>query len=161
MTDRPTSEQPLDDLDAAVLDRFRAALQVVDPMPPDLDERVELALTVQALNAEIAELQRVPEDLAGVRSHDYERVDTVTFTGGTMSAVVTISRVDSETARIDGWVDGDLAEVELRERSRTSSVSIDAEGRFAFARVERGLVQFVFRSPGAETSTVITPSMEV
>lgn len=161
MTDRPTFEQPLDDVDAALLHELRAALQIADPMPPDLDERVQLALTVQALHAEIAELERLPTELAGVRSRDYERVDTVTFTSSSLSAVVTITRVDNESVRIDGWVDGDPAEVELRERGRTSSVMIDAEGRFAFARAERGLVQLVFRFADAATSPVITPSMEI
>ncbi|WP_156250509.1 carboxypeptidase regulatory-like domain-containing protein [Pseudactinotalea terrae] len=160
MTD-PSFEQPLDELDIALLDELRATLEAADPMPADLDERVQLALTVQALHAELAELQRMPVDLAGVRSHDYTRVDTVTFTSESMSAVVTISRVDNDTVRIDGWLDGDLAEVELRERQRTSTAPVDAEGRFAFADVERGLVQFVFRFADGDTSPVITPSMEV
>jgi hypothetical protein len=158
---RPSFEQPLDDVDIALLQQLRTTLEAADPMPPDLDERVQLALTVQALHAEIAELQRMPAELAGVRSHDYTRVDTVTFTSESMSAVVTISRVDNHTVRIDGWLDGDLTEVELRERQRTSTAPIDADGRFAFAAVERGLVQFVFRFTEGRTNAVITPSMEV
>jgi len=161
MTDEPTFEQPLDEVDAALLDDLRTTLQIADPMPHDLDQRVQLALTVQALHAEIAELQRLPGELTGVRSRDYERVDTVTFTSASLSAVVTITRVDGDSARVDGWVDGDLAEVELRERSRTSSVTVDPAGRFAFAHVERGLVQFLFRFADAEISPVITPSMEI
>lgn len=157
----PTFEQPLDDVDRALLHSLRATLEAADPMPPDLDERVQLALTVQALHAEIAELERLPGELAGVRSHDYTRVDTVTFTSESISAVVTISRIDNETARIDGWLDGDIAEVELRERQRTSTTTVDAEGRFVFTRVERGLVQFLFRFAEPGTNPVITPSMEV
>jgi hypothetical protein len=161
MTDEPTFDHPLDEIDTALLDELRTTLQTIDPMPPDLDQRVQFALTVQALHAEIAELQRLPGEVAGVRSRDYERVDTVTFTSESMSAVVTITRVDADSARVDGWVDGDLAEVELRERSRTSSVTVDPDGRFAFAHVERGLVQFLFRFVDVEISPVITPSMEV
>lgn len=157
----PTFEQPLDDVDLALLQALRDTLDGADPMPADLDERVQFALTVQALHAEIAELQRLPGELAGVRSHDYERVDTVTFTGTSMSAVVTITHIDHESARVDGWIDGDVTEVELRERNRSATVTVDGEGRFAFSHVERGLVQLVFRFADPETSPVITPSMEV
>ena len=157
----PTFEQPLDDVDLALLRTLRDALEVADPMPADLDERVGFALTVQALQAEIAELPRLPGEPVGARSHDYERVDTVTFTSSGMSAVVTISQVDRETARVDGWIDGNASEVELRERNRTSAVEVDPEGRFAFTNVERGLVQLVFRFSDPGTSPVITPSMEI
>lgn len=157
----PTFGQPLDDVDLEILTQLREALDRADPMPADLDERVQFALTVQALHAEIAELQRVPGELTGVRSHDYERVDTVTFTGTSMSAVVTTTQIDHESARVDGWIDGPVAEVELRERNRTSTVSVDDEGRFAFGHVERGLIQLVFRFADPEVSPVITPSMEV
>ncbi|WP_420113225.1 carboxypeptidase regulatory-like domain-containing protein [Pseudactinotalea sp.] len=157
----PDFDQPLDDVDLGLLQALRDTLHAADPMPSDLNDQVQFALTVQALHAEIAELQRLPGTLAGVRSRDYTSVDTVTFTSGTMSAVVTVTRVDDETTRLDGWADGDLAEVELRERNRTSTVAVDAEGRFAFPHVRRGHVQLVFRFTDQETSPVITPSMEV
>lgn len=161
MSDDPSLEQPLDDIDADLLKALREALDAADPMPAGLDERVQFALTVQAMHAEIAELQRLPSELVGARSLDYERVDTVTFTSESMSAVVTISRVDNEAARVDGWIDGEVAEVEIRERNRTATVAVDPDGRFAFAHVERGLVQFVFRFADPDTNPVITPSMEV
>lgn len=152
---------PLDDVDVAILDTLRSALEVADPMPPDLDERVKFALTVQSLRAEIAELERLPAELAGARSGDYTRVHTVTFTSESVSVVVTITHLDAETSRIDGWVDGPATTVELRERGRSSTAAVDDEGRFAFPSVPRGLVQFVFRSEDADAKPVITPSMEV
>lgn len=157
----PSFGEPLDEVDTAVLDTLRAMLEASDPMPSDLGERVEFALTVQALRAEIAELETLPAELAGARSVDYTRVHTVTFTSESISVVVTITHLDSESARIDGWVEGPAQEAELRERHRTSTVPIDDEGRFAFPAVERGLVQFVFRTGEADAKPVITPSIEV
>lgn len=152
---------PLDDVDVAILNALRASLDAADPVPADLDDRVKFALTVHALRAEIAELERLPAELAGARTIDYTRVHTVTFTSESISVVVTITHLDNENSRIDGWVEGPADEAELRERGGASSVPIDDEGRFAFPTVERGLVQFVFRSRADDAKPVITPSIEV
>lgn len=157
----PTYGEPLDDGDIAILAQLRSALDAADPVPPHLADQVQFALTVQALRAEIAELEELPGELVGARSVDYTRVQTVTFTSDSISVVVTITHLDNETARIDGWVEGPTAEAELRERSRTETVPIDEEGRFAFPRVERGPVQFVFRPLTSDAKPVITPTMEV
>lgn len=157
----PTFREPFDELDRDILTALRATLDAADPPPPDLDDRVQFALTVQALRAEIAELEHLPSEMAGVRSIDYTRVHTVTFTSESMSVVVTITHLDNEASRIDGWVDGAAVEAELRERHRTETVAVDDEGRFAFPRVERGLVQFVFRPSSDADAPVITPAMEI
>jgi hypothetical protein len=152
---------PLDDLDLAILAELREALETADPMPADLDERVRFALTVQALRAEIAELERVPAEPVGVRTVDYTRVHTVTFTSESLTAVVTITPLDHESARLDGWVEGAAREVEIRERSRAATTGVDKDGRFAFPKVERGLAQFVFRLDGDSAAPVITPALEI
>lgn len=157
----PSYGEPIDDADLGILAQLRATLDAADPVPPDLADQVQFALTVQALRAEIAELEQLPSELAGARSVDYTRVHTVTFTSESISVVITITPLDNETARVDGWVEGPAAEAELRARSRTATVPVDEEGRFAFARVERGPVTFVFRPLTADSKPVITPTMEV
>jgi hypothetical protein len=157
----PTYGQPLDERDLAILADLRAVLTVADPMPPDLGDQVQFALTVQALHAEIAELEQLPGEVVGARSVDYTRVLTVTFTSESVSVVITITHLDNETARLDGWVEGPTNEVELRGPTRTSTAPIDAEGRFAFPQVERGQVQFVFWPLTTDSKPVITPRMEV
>ncbi len=160
MTTAPTPG-PLDDVDLAILAELREALEGADPMPADLDERVTFALTVQALRAEIAELERVPAEPVGVRTVDYTRVQTVTFTSESLTAVVTITPLDHDSARLDGWVEGAAREVEIRERNRTATTAIEEDGRFAFPKVERGLAQFVFRLDDDSAAPVITPALEI
>lgn len=156
-------DEHLDAFDEATLDALRDLMARVDPVPAQLDDRVKFALTVQALEAEIAELQRLPSEAAGVRSVDYARAQTVTFTTDAMTAMVTITAVDADTVRIDGWVTGGAVEVELRERSRSSLVDTDEDGRFVFDQVPRGMVQFVLRPTTAGTTArpVITPTIEL
>ena len=157
----PSYGEPLDEGDLSLLAQLRATLETADPVPPDLADQVRFALTVHALRAEIAELEKLPGEVVGARSVDYTRVQTVTFTSESISVVVTITPLDNETARVDGWVEGPTSEAELRARSRTETVPIDDEGRFAFPRVERGPVTFVFRPLTPDAKPVITPTMEV
>jgi hypothetical protein len=77
--------------------------------------------------------------------------------------MITIELVDGGRARISGWVsaDGPTA-VELRERSRTQTTETDADGRFRFAQVERGLVHLLLRRLDLPDSRpVITPAIEI
>lgn len=156
------ADQPLDAVDGAVLAGVRELYAALDPVPEAMGERVKFALTVQALEAEIAELQRLPVESMAVRSVDYARAETITFTSDHLTAMVTITGVDADTVRIDGWVTGGPVEVELRERTRSSSVEADEDGRFVFVTVGRGMVQFVIRPTGGSGHRpVITPSLEV
>jgi hypothetical protein len=161
-SEEPRADELLDAHDAASLGAVRELFDRIDPVPAMLGDRVKFALTVRALEAEIADLQRLPAEGAGVRSLDYARAQTVTFTTDNLTAMVTITPLGADTVRIDGWVTGGQVEVELRERSRSSIVDTDDDGRFVFERVPRGLAQFVLRPRGgSHTRAVITPSIEL
>ncbi len=154
---------PLDESDVALLAALRALHAELDPVPAGLTDDVKFALTVQALHAEVAELTRLSADSALVRSVDYTRAETLTFTGGAFTTMVSIVGIGPDEVRIDGWVTGGAVRIELRERSRTSSVEVDQDGRFSFEPVARGMVQFVLypldHSPGGKP--VITPSIDL
>jgi hypothetical protein len=153
----------LDALDGAVLAAVREVFERIDPVPAGLGDQVKFALTFQALEAEVAELQRLPLESSAVRAVDYARAQTVTFISERLTAMVTITGLDDETVRIDGWVTGGRFTVELRERSRSTSVETDADGRFVFESVARGIAQFVLRpvGPSSTPRPVITPSIEL
>ena len=161
--DRSRETELLDDDDLAILGEVREAFDRLDPVPATLGDRVKFALTVQALEGEVAQLQRLSTEGAGVRSVDYARAQTVTFSSGSLTAMVTISALDTDTVRVDGWVTGGRVEVELRERSRSSFLETDADGRFVFERIARGLAQFVLRplDDGTQARPVITPTIEL
>jgi hypothetical protein len=156
------AEETLDDADAQVLDDLREALTVLDPPPRHLADEVRFRMTVAALEADIAEMVTHTPELAGSRGTTYERASSVTFSSGGMSAMVTIEAGESAPATITGWTSVGGVEVELRERSRTRTVSSDEQGRFSFLDVERGLVHFVFRLKSDDTvAPVITPAIEI
>ncbi len=122
-------------------------------MPFDLVERIDFALAVAELEADIAELTR--GELVGVRS---EETDSVTFTSGSLSLMVTTVR-SAHHVRIDGWVTSPGAEVDVVGEGVTRTVTADATGRFSLDEIPRGRAHFVVRREGYRP--VITPSMEI
>lgn len=154
----------LDETDEQILRELRSLWDGADPPPAGLTERVQFAMTVAALEAEVARIVRegAGAGATAVRS-DYERVSTVTFASESVSAMIDIEEGGTEGVRaLHGWVSEDAVEVELRERHRSRRTTVDATGRFSFERVEPGLVHFVFRrTAGPDDPPVITPAIEV
>jgi hypothetical protein len=156
-------EEPLDDLDLGILRRLRSVAAKVDPVPAGLTEDIKFALTARALEAEIAELELLGAgDL--VRSVEYTRAETLSFTSSGLTVMVTITPVDAGSVRIDGWVTSEdearPVEVEVREVGRSGRVSPDEQGHFVVRSVRRGMVQFVFH-PAGGGRPVITPGVEL
>lgn len=150
----------LDDVDSTLLTHVRSLHERFDPVPEDLREKVKFAMTVAALEAELAEIVTA-SSLTTVRGADYDRADTVTFASDGVSVMVSIEHQASTKVDLVGWVSEGDVEVELRERGRTRTASTDDEGRFTFAGVERGLVNFVLRRRAEEAPPIITPAIEL
>jgi len=152
----------IDDLDLRALAMLRTVWQASDPVPSGLADRAKFAMTVAALEAEVAQITTMTAETAGVRSTQYDRAGTVTFSSDQLSAMISIEVVDGGTARVSGWVTSGPTRIELRERSRTQETTTDAEGRFTFASVERGLAHLVMRRlDDEEGRPVITPAIEI
>ena len=96
-SDHDIAAQPLDDLDRSILDTVAEVFRAANPIPAGLTEDIKFALTVQAMHAEVAELQRVGADSALARS-EYTQTQTLTFSAETLSVMVTTSPI-SEKAR--------------------------------------------------------------
>ena len=159
--DHDIAAQPLDDLDRIILDTVAEVFRAADPVPAGLTEDIKFALTVQAMHAEVAELQRVGADSALARS-EYTQTQTLTFSAETLSVMVTTSPIDADEVRVDGWVTGhdSPVRVELRAGDRTVAAEVDDDGRFTFDPAPRGLVRFVFL-PEGDVRPVITPTVEI
>jgi hypothetical protein len=153
--------QPIDALDLHLLEALRHIHEDLDPVPGDLVDRIKFAMTVAALEAEVAEIVS-SATLETVRGTVYDRANTVTFASEGLSVMVSIEHGATTKADIVGWVSEGDVEVELRERGRTRTTTVDAEGRFTFIGVERGLVNFVLRrEDDAATPPIITPAIEL
>jgi len=162
---RPTldelAEGEIDATDVEILARTAAVYAALDPVPTGLLDRIQFGITLDALHAEIAQLQR-SGDLSGVRSADATETQTVTFTSANLTTMLTVTVLCSDRIRIDGWVaPGGGVSVELRRVDGSETTVADADGRFVFPEVARGLAQLVLRPPAsAGQQTVITPSVE-
>jgi hypothetical protein len=151
----------IDDIDIAALAQMQHMYDRLDPAPPGLVDRITFGITLEALHAEIAEIQRT-DSLVGVRSEGVSEAQTITFTSSTLTTMVTISPSGPDNVRIDGWIaPGGGVEVEMRHNDTSRRTVADADGRFVFDEVPHGLVGFVLRAPGGNIRPVVTPSIEL
>ena len=130
-------------------------------MPDGLVERISFGITLDALEAEVAQLVRHGE-LAGARG-GAAAMQTVTFSSGSLTTMVTIGASGPDRVRIDGWAaPGGGVTVELRIADGRRTTIADADGRFVFEDVPRGRAQFLFvPASGAGHASVITPALEL
>ena len=154
---------PLDTSDAIVLSMIADLYSLTDPVPPELVDRLQFSITLDALNAELAELQQLPEAALAARADQASVVKTLTFASDSLTTMVGISPDGPDRVRIDGWIaPAAEARVELHQGTLNREVSADADGRFVFEDVAHGLTRFVVRAlePAAHPP-VMTPAVEI
>jgi hypothetical protein len=151
----------IDDVDVDVLRQTAELYGALDPVPAGLVDRINFGLTLEALHAEVAELQR-SANLVGVRADTDSDVQTVTFTSTTLTTMITLTPTSGDRVRIDGWIaPGGHVTVELRGRAESRQTRSNDDGRFVFEDVPRGLAQFVLRPAVDDSHTVVTPAIEI
>jgi hypothetical protein len=150
----------LDEHDEHILNGLAAMYSEADPVPDDLVARSQFAITLDALHAEIAELQRWGADSMATRAESPTGVETITFSSSALTTMVTVTAASADTVRIDGWAaPGPGLPVELRLETGSLHTVADEDGRFVFDEVRRGLAQFVLRPVNGQP--VITPSLQL
>jgi len=155
MTEHP--DEPMDDIDLAILDALHQTLTLADPMPPTLIGDIEFSLSLAAMNAELALLSEEP---VGVRAPTAESADSVTFTSSTMTLMVVIGRDDGQL-RIDAWVSGGGITVELIQGAERTPMVSDVNGRVSWYPVQAGLARFLISPLTSGGRPVITPAIEL
>jgi hypothetical protein len=177
-----SADEPLDATDTRILAAVGELYTAADPVPADLALEISFQLSVRALHAEVAELQRPGPESGGadaaeppdadrglvgaVRDDQVTRTETLTFSCDQLSAMVTVTALDEDTVRIDGWLTAPDCAVELRmldhqpdAPSQVTRTRADEDGRFTLARIKRGLAQLVFRD--GDRRPVVTPYVEL
>ena len=151
--------EPLAAEDLALLDAVRATWEAHDPVPEGLAGRIEFALTLDALHAEVATLTQLDLAASGARASETEAVRTVTFTAESLVTMVTLASQPDGTVRVDGWIaPGAGLRVEVLLASATLETEADEDGRFVFESVPRGLAKFALHDG---EHTVLTPTIEL
>lgn len=154
------AQEPIDEADAQILAAMRSMWNAADPVPGGLTDRIRFAMSVAALEAEVARIVGESAELAAVRS-TYERATSVTFETSSVTAMLDIDEVGPDTVDITGWVSVKPVEVELREQNRSRFTHTDVNGRFEFMGIGRGLVHLVLRPAESGARTIITPAIEL
>jgi hypothetical protein len=158
------ASEPLDAADGIVMQRMAALYDKLDPVPDDLVDRLQFAITLDALHAELAELQAMPAGAMSARGGEQtSEVKTLTFTSDSLTTMVTISPAGPDRVRIDGWcAPGGNVSVELRQGSTSLYTDADSDGRFVFDDVPHGMTRLVVRAPEPPAHPpVVTPAVEI
>lgn len=154
---------PSDDLfdeDAVLLAELGELLDIADPMPAGLTERIGFAIDLEHLDVEVARWEPV-DRLAGVRGRTAP--STVTFTIEDLTVMVTLAPA-VHGHRFDGWlVPAGEHRIEVRvDGHHALTTAADKGGRFSLADVPSGLTQILVHMtvPGSQRPrTVITPTI--
>lgn len=160
----PRPDEPLDQLDLAILDGLRQIFELTDPMPAGLAERITFSLLMRDLEAEVARLgaEDDPRLLGAARGAEQSR--TITFDSTSLTIMIRIDSDEDGTVRIDGWLaPPQRREIEIQATASTLRVFSDEQGRFVFTDVPRGTARLSVR-PGPPTSdgsgrSVVTPAL--
>jgi hypothetical protein len=148
--------------DRRILNRLAELVERADPVPPGLVESIGMALTIEAMHAEVAELHLVGEPALAVRADETSiEAGTITFTTDVLTVMISV-HAEAGRVRVDGWAApaGEL-QVELHQGGEVTTTSSDADGRFSFSDIERGPARLVLRRPSDPTVPIVTPQIEL
>lgn len=153
-----SADEPMDDVDFAILDGIREIFERADPMPADLPERIRFSLAMRDLEAEVARMAAEQDPaLAGARGAEHGR--TITFESDSLTIMLRIDPNRNGTVRVDGWLaPPQRREIEMQATTDTLHASSDEQGRFAFTGVPRGTARLVARPAGPDGRPVVIPA---
>ena len=167
-------DEPLDDIDAAILAQLHDANALLDPPPETLIEQVRFALDLADLDAEVARLQ--DDALIGSGARGSARTRTLTFEASGLSLLLSITELGADGVRLDGWLSpADAGQVELRyapagraagapaggtsTRPVIRQATPDEAGRLLFENLSHGLIQIRIHRGAGTGGGVLTPSI--
>src|SRR4051794_20342744 len=140
------ANEPLDAYDADVLTRINQLYEQLDPVPTDLVDRLQFAISLDALEVELAELQLGAGELLAARAEPTTAVQTLTFSSDSLTTPANISPGGPDGGGIGGWIArAGPGVVEWHRGSRVRQPPADEDGRFVFTDVEHALTRFLIR----------------
>lgn len=151
-------DEPRDGLDDEILGQLRSLFDTIDPPRPELADDILFALSLAALDAELATLEDASELM--LRTDSATPTDTVTFTSSALQLMVSTTP-DDDCLRVDGWITGGGLVVELISGATSHPAVSDANGRVVWRGIPHGPVRFLMHPADAESRPVLTPVMEL
>jgi hypothetical protein len=167
-TEHPSGQSPaggspvdlgLPEQDRDLLAELATVLDLADPVPEGMTDRILFAMDLDDLEFEVARWQREGALAAsGVRGS--VAPDTITFTVGDLTVMVSLAPATVGN-RFDGWlVPGGPHTVEVRVEGHVPvTATADDGGRFALDDVPKGITQIVVHLAGQRPRSVVTPTI--
>jgi hypothetical protein len=165
--------EPLDSCDERILAVINELHHRDDPIPNDLNDRVEFVLELEAaLDAKVASVYR-PKEFALVRGDTELAVNqgdpaSITFDCETVTVMVTPRPSAVHEMRLDGWIGPEgTYTVEFRSPQGTRRATSDDSGRFVIEGLpDNEMFQLVIRPDEALQreglpAVVVTPAVRL
>jgi hypothetical protein len=155
------------DGDSLLLDELAAMWEKCDPAPPELVERVLVALAMEDFDTEYELLYLVArtDELSGVRGGS--DAVTVSFSGESFSLMLRVSGIRGAFRRVDGWVTPPREmRVTVKQQAKSWAADVDAAGRFEIPQLPSGLSRFWLvdapaAAAGEEQELFATPTFDL
>ena len=156
-----TSESTTDD--AALFAALRRTWEGVDPVPGGLVDAMIASVASADLGREYALLTLIESDATSAVRGDADML-TLQFSDGHTNVLVHVTPAERGRSRLDGWVDGDVADVRLVQDGAEVAATSDG-GRFSFEAVPPGISRLRVRlaappEPGT-ADELLTPRFEI
>ncbi|MFT4051394.1 MAG: hypothetical protein QM677_03995 [Microbacterium sp.] len=154
-----TSETSADD--AVLVAALRRTWTHADPVPPQLCDAMVAAVAAADLGREYALLTLVDSAADAAVRGDADMF-TMQFSDGRTSVLIHVTPCERDARRIDGWIDGDAAEVYLIRDDAQLRAEADG-GRFSFEDVSPGIVRLrvVLAPVPGDAAELLTPRFEI
>ncbi|MDO5736282.1 MAG: hypothetical protein Q4P15_07390 [Propionibacteriaceae bacterium] len=150
-------EEHMDAMDDMILTQVASLFDTIDPPRPDLAEDMLFAMSLAALDAELATLENV--SALALRTHSATSTDTVTFTSSALQLMVSVAP-EGDGLRIDGWITGGGLEVELISGTTSHRATSDVHGRLVWTAIPQGPMRFLLHPGDEDSRPVLTPVIE-
>lgn len=152
--------------DHTLFTALRRVWRQVDPVPEGFVDDMVAAAASADLGRDYVLLTWVDSDARSAVRGDADLL-TMQFSDGATSVLVHVTAAERGARRLDGWVDGEVAEVHLLRQLHTGeeAQATSADARFAFDDVPAGIVRLRIvlstpPRPGAPTQ-LLTPRFEI
>lgn len=148
--------------DAALLAELREFWQAVDPAPDGLADQL-ITTIAMADFAQQWELLSLVSDAEYSEVRQAAEPRTLQFGDGATAVLLHLTETADGRRRVDGWVDGRAAVVELRQGSRTWRTEPNPTGRFEFDLVPPGRceLRLLTEQPDGGRREFRTPEFEL
>lgn len=161
MTSEHSTDAAADD--AALFAALRRTWTDRDPVPAGLVDAMVAAVATADLGREYALLTLVESDATAPVRGDADML-TLQFSDGHTNVLVHVTVGEGGTRRLDGWVDGDVAEVQFIQEGAELRAESDG-GRFSLEGVLPGIsrLRVILTAPPAPDTGIelLTPRFEI